>query len=343
VPTVQEALGIARSGTANAPVVPVTEQTVAATNASNTDPTLAAVYPREGSPVMTYPVVHVTTGDGSEPFGRREAVQVVLDRLASPRATRVARNHGFRGPRNEPATGQGIFGGPVQVLAPPKPGDTAAITGRLLQLERPSRILAVLDVSGSMREKLDDGVPRLALAANSAGIGMSLLPDQTAVGIWVFARNLTGTQDWRELVPLRRLGSNDAAGHSQRDVLSGVVGQIDGLVSNSGTGLYDTLLAAFRRMHQTYDTTANNAIIVITDGADDDRNGTTLAQLVAEIDRRNRGDEKVAIYLAGLGPEADYPAMRRVAQASGGWTYRIDSTAQFQSSLLDGLNRSRGG
>jgi Mg-chelatase subunit ChlD len=94
-------------------------------------------------------------------------------------------------------------------------------------------------------------------------------------------------------------------------------------------------------MHETYDPEAANAIILMTDGADEDQGGATLARLVAEIERLNSGKQKVAIYTAGLGSEADYPAMRRIARASGGWTYRIDTAGEGQTALLDGLRRSR--
>jgi Ca-activated chloride channel family protein len=339
VPPAPEALAAARSGSVNAPVVPVTEQAVAAMNAASAAPALAAVYPREGSPLLTYPVMRVSAAP--ETPRRRAAVQAVLDRLGSARTVAVARANGFRGPGNEPATGLGIHDGPITALAPPGPQEVRAMTDRLQKLARPSRILTVLDVSTSMLAPLDDGLRRLDLASNAARVGMELLPDRAALGVWVFARHMTGDQDWRELAPIRALGAADPRGTSQRALLGRLNGDIGRYVKGGGTGLYDVTVAAFRAMHQTYDPRAQNAIILMTDGADEDPGGTTIDQVVAEIQRLNAGPRKVAIYLAGLGSQADYPAMRRIAAASGGWTYRIDNALQGQTALLDGLRRSR--
>ena len=339
VPAATEALAAARSGSVNAPVVPVTEQAVARLNAASPVPKLAAIYPREGSPLLTYPVLRVSTV--TETPRRRAAVRAVLERLGAPATVALARQRGFRGPGNEPATGQGIYDGPITPLPAPAPGEVAAMTERLAKLSRPSRILTVLDVSTSMRAALDDGLRRLDLAANAARVGMDLLPDSAAIGVWIFARHLRGDQDWRELAPIRALGAADARGTSQRALLSRLNTGIDRYVTGGGTGLYDVTIAAFRAMHRSYDPGAQNAIILMTDGANSDPGGATLERVVAEIRRLNAGRAKVAIYLAGLGPEADYPAMRRIAAASGGWTYRIDNARQGQTALLDGLRRSR--
>jgi Ca-activated chloride channel family protein len=339
VPAASEALAAARSGSVNAPVVPVTEQAVAQLNAASPVPALAAIYPREGSPLLTYPVLRVSTVQ--ETPQRRAAVQAVLERLGAPETVAVARKHGFRGPRNEPGAGVGIYDGPITALPAPAPSEVAAMTDRLAKLSRPSRILTVLDASTSMRAALDDGLRRLDLASSAARVGMDLLPDSAAIGVWIFARHLRGDQDWREVAPIRALGAADSRGTSQRALLSRLNSDIDRYVTGGGTGLYDVTIAAFRKMHETYDPRAQNAIILMTDGANQDLGGATLDHVVAEIQRLNAGRAKVAIYLAGLGPEADYPAMRRIAAASGGWTYRIDNARQGQTALLDGLRRSR--
>jgi hypothetical protein len=308
-------------------------------NASTPAPTLTAVYPREGSPILTYPVMRVSAA--AETPRRRAAVQAVLERLGSRDTVAIARAHGFRGPDGEAATGKGISTRAVDGLASPGPREVDAMTDRLQKLSRPSRILTVLDVSLSMRAPLDDGLRRIDLARNAARVGMELLPDSAAIGLWVFARQVDGRQDWREVAPIRPLGAADSRGSAQRTVLNRLNNGIDRFLTGGGTGLYDTALAAFRRMHESYDPRAANAIILMTDGADEDRGGTTLAELVAEIHRLNTGPRKVAIYTAGLGSDADYPAMRRIAEASGGWTYRIDTAGEGQTALLDGLRRSR--
>ena len=105
--------------------------------------------------------------------------------------------------------------------------------------------------------------------------------------------------------------------------------------------MYDTTIAAMRDMHAHYDPKAVNAIILLSDGGNSDKTGATLSDVISEIHRLNQGKRKVAIFTAGLGADADYPAMRKIADASGGYTYRIDTALAGQQALLDGLRRSR--
>src|SRR5829696_9191672 len=62
----EEALEAGGQGVEDAPLVPVSEQTVYAAHASNADSSLVAVYPSEGSPMLDYPVFRVATGDGQQ-------------------------------------------------------------------------------------------------------------------------------------------------------------------------------------------------------------------------------------------------------------------------------------
>ena len=87
---------------------------------------------------------------------------------------------------------------------------------------------------------------------------------------------------------------------------------------------------------------ANKRIILLSDGGNSDKTGASLDDVVSEIKKLNRGKQKVAIYAAGLGAQADYAAMGQIADASGGHLYRIDTALAGQQALLDGLRRSRG-
>jgi Ca-activated chloride channel family protein len=338
VPSVTEALAVARSGSANAPVVPVTEQTVATHNAGAVAPAMAAVYPREGSPVLTYPVLRVSTGASSP--GLRAATQVVLDRLGSPVAEGIARSHGFRGAGGAAAEGQGISLGAIQPLAAPAPADIDRVVSRVERLSRPTRLLTVVDSSLSMRSRLRDGLTRSQLAGAAARLGAGLLPDSASVGVWVFASRMRGDQDWREIAPIAPLRSIGPRGQSHRALLTQLSSDPDRFHKGGGTSLYDTTIAALRTMHRTYEERSSNGIILLSDGANSDPAGATLDDVVREIRRLNTRDRQVHIYTAGLGPDADYDALRRIATESGGWTYRIDTAAEGQTALMDGLRRN---
>jgi hypothetical protein len=339
VPDPETAFAVARSGSVNSPVIPATEQAVAAANRLTGVPNMTAVYPSEGSPFMDYPVMRVTTTQ--ESAAKQAAVQLVLARLRTPDARTIAEKAGFRSPEGAPGSGDGIYDGNVRRLFPPAKAEVDGMVTRIQNLSRPSRLLCVIDVSLSMQEKLKDGTTRVQLAAAAARLGAELLPDRSSAGAWIFSSKMKGDQDWRPLAPVAPLGSTTKTGQNYRAYLEGLTGNVSRYLHGGGTSLYDTTLAASQEMHRTYDDKAVNAIILLSDGGNSDTSGTTLDQLIADLQRSNAGKQKVAIYTAGLGPDADFAALRKIAQASGGYSYRIDTAAEGQVALLDGLRRSR--
>jgi Mg-chelatase subunit ChlD len=152
---------------------------------------------------------------------------------------------------------------------------------------------------------------------------------------------MKGGGDYTKLSPVKRLGTAEKDGQSHRSRLRELATDFDRYLTPGGTALYDTMMAAFDYMHDTYVPGDDNAIILLSDGANEDSRSATLNQLIDEITKRNAGREKVNIYAAGLGPDADYDALRAIANASGGKSYRIDTAGQGETALLDGLRRSR--
>jgi Ca-activated chloride channel family protein len=339
LPTPAAAIDEARSGSSSAPLLPSTEQAVAHLNATSGLPNLKAVYPSEGSPVLDYPILQITGASASAALAA--ATRSVITRLTSPRAGLLAREAGFRGPQGGDPFGAGITPTNSLVLKPPDRINIDGMISRLDALAAPSRILTVMDVSQSMKTKLSDGVTRIALEGEVTRLGVNLLPDRSSLGTWLFASNLNGAKDYRVLNPVQRLGSHEPGGETHRSLMMRSAQKPERYLSGGGTALYDVTIAAFEEMHAHYDAKADNAIILISDGPNEDPAGADLAQVLAVIQKLNRGRQKVAIYTTGLGPDADYPALRKIADASGGYPYRIDTALEGQRSLLDGLNRSR--
>jgi Ca-activated chloride channel homolog len=339
LPSLPAAIADARSGSANAPLFPASEQLVAYLNATSTVPGLQAVYPREGSPMLTYPIFQVagTARDDAE----QAAGQTVVNRLISNEGQDLVRQAGFRDSTGSHPVGTGIRRGNVQVLNPPGRAEVDGMIRRIEALAKPTRILAVMDVSLSMQARLADGLTRIDLVGAAARLGVNLLPDSGAVGAWVFASRMDGTKDYREIAPVKRLGGREPSGETHRSYLMRQVGNVKQYLHGGGTSLYDVTIAATKKMHKNFDPRANNSVILMSDGANQDPSGATLAQVLSQIRTLNRGKQKVAIYTAGLGPDADYSALRQIADASGGWSYRIDTAQEGQVALLDGLRRSR--
>jgi Ca-activated chloride channel family protein len=347
LPDPTEAVSDARSGSSNAPLFPATEQAVAYLNATSTIPRLTAVYPREGSPILDYPIFRREGIDQSP--AQRGGVAAVIDRLRSAASLEVLRQSGFRRPAGEPGSRTVSVGTPVgtgirwsedvTVLNPPRRPEVDAMIDRVDSLAKPSRILTVMDVSLSMRAQLQDGVSRIQLAGAAARLGANLLPDSGSVGLWVFAARMDGDKDYRVIERVKPLDSR-SGGESHRNRLIRLASTIESHLSGGGTALYDTTIAAFRNMHANYDPKAVNVIILLSDGGNSDLTGATLDDMLAEIRKLNTARRHVAIFTAGLGADADYAALRKISNISGGHTYRIDTALSGQRALLDGVRRT---
>ncbi|TFV61797.1 UNVERIFIED_ORG: VWA domain-containing protein [Bacillus sp. AZ43] len=329
-----DALTAGREGGADAPLVPISEQEVLATNRDAEDSALVAVYPSEGSPSLDYPVVRVGDADA--------AVDAVIGRLTSDTARTTALEAGFRDADGTTPAGSEDAGirAEAPTAIPLDPAGVQSLLTRLSSLATPSRILAVFDVSTSMEAPVGDGT-RATLARDAAKATLSLVPGNYALGLWVFAYQLEDGQDWTELVPTRELDA-DADGRPQREALSLQLDSIPGRLTPGGTGLYDTTLAAVRAARDDYDPTAVNSILVLTDGTnEDDAEGIGLDALLQTLRDEANPERPIKVIGVALGPDADLESLERIAEATNGAAYSAVDPADLQTVLFDAL-RQRG-
>jgi hypothetical protein len=337
-PAVSAADGLAagRDGGVDAPLVPVSEQEVYATNTAAAGSSLVAVYPGEGSPSLDYPVVRVGAPSGDA----ASAVAATVRRLTSDAARTSALEAGFRdrdGSAPAEAEGAGIRPAAPTSLAL-DPAGVQALLARLSSLASPSRILTVFDVSASMEAPIGNGT-RATLARDAAKATLSLVPGDYALGLWVFAYQLEDGRDWAELVPTRELDA-DAEGRPQRDILDSQLDSIPERLTRGGTGLYDTTLAAVRAAREDYDPAAVNSVLVLTDGTnEDDDGGLQLDQLLDTLRDEANPLRPIKVIGVALGPDADLEALERIAEGTEGAAYSAVDPADLQTVLFDALRR----
>ena len=176
---------------------------------------------------------------------------------------------------------------------------------------------------------------RMDVTVAALQTGLSLFQDSGAVGLWAFSEKLEGQRDYRELLAIRRLGES-AGGLSQRDALAGQIGGLTRLTTG-GTGLYDTVLAAYRDLQRHYDPKAVNSILLFTDGANDDPGSISEDKLVSELTRLRNSERPVQIIAIGITHDADEDALTRIAAATGGFSMVAerpeDMIAIFQKAM----------
>lgn len=311
-----------------------TEEQVVARNQS--DPSkLAAAVPDTGAVFLDYPMV--VTASGTDHAAAKEAGVALAEAMESESGRAALSRSGFRGGDRSPLdSGRGA--GEVATLTPTDPAATAQVLKRYAVLALPSRALVVEDVSGSMNEQAGTE-SRIALTVQASETGARLFPDNAQLGLWAFSIGLGGNgKDYKELTPIRPMGETvDGVSHRQR--LTDAVRTLPTLVKG-GTGLYDTTLAAFRKVKEGYDPAAINSVILLTDGANEDPSSISLDALLATLKKEQDPARPVIIVTIGITEDADAAVLQKISAATGGTSHVARTPAEIPGVFVDAM-RSR--
>jgi VWFA-related protein len=154
-------------------------------------------------------------------------------------------------------------------------------------------MMLVLDSSGSMRRDA-------AAVMEAARVFARQLPGKDRVGVVTFADRPELTQDLTTI----------------REFILQAIGQYR---ATGGTALYDAIGVSLDRLKKVE---GRRAIVVLTDGRDEDNPGTgpgstrTLEQLLEQL-----REVKATVYAIGLGPNVDKATLERLAAESSGEAY----------------------
>jgi Ca-activated chloride channel homolog len=281
---------------------------------------LVAIYPREGTLLSDNPYVVLAAPwvDGA----KRKAAADFLAYLQSGSAQGRFQQSAFRDYLGRPGPliteDNGLL--PEQHLtrlSPPAPAVVDQVLTSWAELRKRAKVLLVIDVSGSMDDPVGGaGTSRLDLAKQAAINSLSQLASNDQVGLWIFATQLNGKIDYRELVPI---GPMDAqVDGAQRRTL--IKAEVKGLSSKSDTGLYDTALASYKFVKDQQSPDAINAVVLLTDGVNDDDIGISLKQLLTGLST-GQSDGPVRMFTIAYGSDADLEVLRQIAQATNGASY----------------------
>lgn len=301
-----------------------------------------AHYPKDGALSLDFPYVPVTTGGE-----RARTVQDFGTALAQSQAREELQSLGLRTPDGVAGAGFGAdYGVAAEAPAPTRPQDAATV-GRILQMWQRTvlgaRMLILLDVSPSMADRVPGSRDTRMRATGSAAIeGLHILSDNSQVALWEFATALDGRNAYRERVPYRPLGQKmdqKAGTGTQRDVLIGAFNAAKP-VQGRQTGLYESLLAAYRVAVRTYQPDRNNVLVVLTDGINYDPAHMVLLQnMLKDLRRITDPLKPVAIVPIAFGPDVDPEPLQQIADTTGGQAFVTTDVRQIQQVFLNMLIR----
>lgn len=316
------------AATAEGGVVVVPEYAYLAAKKTKGD--LAATVPKTGAPRDELLLAVTATGD------RLTVAKAAGERLAAVFTSTDGRaalvRDGLRGTDLTQAPSGGV--GEVTKLPEPDAAQLARAEQAFSTLAVPLKALVVVDTSGSMEEKVG-ATTRIGMLASGFTRVVTQIPDANAIGLWTFSLGTSGRPDWTEVVPTARL-SDKRGDKTQRQSLLDGVNSLPGKVGG-GTGLYDTTLAAYQRAVRDFDPAYSNSLILLTDGGNEKVGGTTLDQLVAELRKLVDPARPVNIHTVGISKDADFAALKRIADATGGTAQSADSEQQMLTDFVTAI------
>jgi secreted protein with Ig-like and vWFA domain len=155
------------------------------------------------------------------------------------------------------------------------------------------------------------------------------LDNSWAVGLWTFSTQLDGGNDWKQLVPIGPLSS-------QRQDLQAATAGIQPK-PNGGTGLYNTVLAAYKNVQAGWDPGRVNSIVLMTDGKNEDAPGLTLDGLVEELKKAADPARPIEVIAIGIGDQVSQAELQRITDTTGGATFLAPDPAKIGEIFLQAV------
>jgi hypothetical protein len=194
--------------------------------------------------------------------------------------------------------------------------------------DRRLNLTMVVDVSWSMSDPAPGSSgPVIDLVRRGTRTVGDMLPDVSRVGLWVFGSHLSGSRDYKVVLPIGPLNGQ------HRRTLATVVRQLQ--PEHTGTGLYDTILAAYTSARDTWTAGQSNQVMVFTDGINEDDPGSiSLAQLTQGLKKAEDPRRPVQLSVVGFGEHAQLDALSKALEPIDGYLESLKTADQVQAMFI---------
>jgi Ca-activated chloride channel family protein len=297
---------------------------------------LVAIYPEEGTLFSDNPFFVLEADWVTE--DEAEGARRFADFVGQPENQERVLEFGFRPANPDVAIGAPVVAAngvdpdqPTTLLEVPDPEVMIDLLDRWEDQRKRARVLLVMDVSGSMSEPADEqdssGPTRLDLAKEAAQQAIGLFAADDEIALRVFTTDMDGdgrTFDdsegdvvFQDLVEYGRVA----------DVGENVRARIGSLIPLNGTPLYDVALSSYERALDGFDPARINAVVLLTDGQNDDGDfdddAAQLAELLSELQEGTEGQDSqpVRVFTIAYSSDASAGVLRQIADASSAAAY----------------------
>ena len=282
---------------------------------------LVAIYPKDGTLFSDNPLIILDADWVSD--DQKTAAKLFSDYVQLPDNQRKVLEFGFRPGNAAVAVGPPIISAngvdpdqPTTALQVPEPKVLTKVLDLWAEQRKGARVLLVIDVSGSMGEQAskDGGETKLDLAQRAAIAALGEFKADDLVGLRVFSSGIgPDGSDTIDLVPIGPIGQN-------RELMAT---KIRDLVPTNGTPLYVTTEAAVADMKAQLDPTRINAVVLLTDGKNDDNTNNDETALLSSLRKGSEGQttSPVRVFPIAYGSDADVDLLGRIAEATNANVY----------------------
>lgn len=316
---------------------PLSEQAVIAYNREQPPVPLAGLYLQPAPIALDYPYAVLP---GIDP-GRPAVAARFLEALREPAFRDRLAAVGLRGPDGSFGAGATTPRGAPEVAGAPAPAASPTAATTVAAVEKilstwvavtlPSRMLAVIDVSGSMLQQVATagGATRAQVTLEAARRGLGLFDDSWAVGLWTFSTLMDGSKDYKQLMPIGPLSSQRT---KMLSTLAAIQPKPDG-----DTGLYDTILAAYQTVQKDWDPGRVNSIVLMTDGDNDDDNGISHAALLTKLKETADPARPIQVVILTIGDVSTDP-LNQITKLTGGGVFSAKDPAKIGEIFLKAIS-----
>jgi Ca-activated chloride channel family protein len=286
---------------------------------------LVAVYPKEGTIFSDNPFFILDAPWVTEE--ERAGAIVFQDYVQQPEVQQRVLEFNFRPGNPQVAIGPPIIpdngvdpNQPQTLLQVPTPPVMVDLLDRWSEQRKGARVLLVIDISGSMKERAgpDTRDTKLDLAKRAAIDSLDDFKSNDLVGLRVFSTNIGDSgESWIDLVPIAPMSQNQSPLRTQ----------IENLIPTNGTPLYEVTSDSFNVLYDEYDASRINAVVLLTDGKNDDGevsdDNQQLETAISELQRNSQGElgRPVRVFTIGYGSDADLSVLKQIAEATNAASY----------------------
>ena len=306
---------------------------------------LVAIYPKEGTLFSDSPMFVLDAPWVSQP--QKDGAKLFETFVQRPDNQKQVLQYHFR-PGNpavavaDPITkANGVDPDqPQTLLEVPAPEVVGKLLDKWKEQRKKAKVTLVLDVSGSMGDPADPNDEsigsKLDLAKQAVTDSLDQLSDDDQVAFDIFSTDLgdQGNQQLLQLLPFGRVG----------DVREKLRTFVQGLFPENATPLYDVTQQAYQAAIDAYDPSRINAVVLLTDGKNDDGNTDDdqqqLQRLISSLRSGNEGQasKPVRVFTIGYGKDADANVLKSIAEAATSGYYPATDPRTIDTVLTNVLS-----